>query len=365
MRLPTMGLEIQIAHSVQEIDPEAWDRLGGGRPFTTWRWYRFGEAVLEGDQPFYVLLSRDGEPAARATLWLTRQEPLPIPSRRLRAGVQALLRRWPLLICRSPLAATGGLLFADPALRAEALTAIGKAARSLGRAHHASFLLFDYLEEEQAAWSDWPPGFRALTIADPGTRLVITWPDFDGYLRHLRKSVRKDYRRHRNRAADLGIVVRRHHQPVRTEEALALIRNVEAHHGSEPNPRARAIWEKAGMVEATWLTAEIEERLVGCGLVLGDGDTRFLALLGLDYSVRYAYFQLVYGAIRTVIEEGVRVLRGGGGAYDMKQRLGFQLERDNYVVYAGAGPLFHRLGRWLAPAAGAEEMGVSDDAPRV
>ena len=352
-----MALEIEIVRSVQEVDQEAWDRLGTGQPFTTWRWYRFGEAVLEGDQPFYLILSRGGEPVARATLWLTGQEPLPIPSRWLRTGVQALLRYRPLLICRSPLAAASGLLLADSTLRAEALGSIGGMARLLARQHRASFLLFDYLEAEEAGWSGWPRDLQALTISDPGTRLVITWPDFEGYLRHLSKSVRKDYRRHRNRAADLGIIVRRHHQPVRTEEALALIRNVEKHHGSEPNPRARAIWERAGMVDAAWLTAEIGDRLVGCGLVLGDGDTRFLALLGLDYSVRYAYFQLVYAAIRTVIEDGVRVLRGGGGAYTMKKRLGFRLESNNYVVYAGSGRLFRRLGRWLVPAAAAEEVG--------
>jgi len=355
MQLPAMKLE--VAHSIHEVDREVWDRLGTGQPFTTWRWYRFGEAVLEGDRPFYLILSRGGEPVARATLWLTEQEPLPIPSRWLRTGVQALLRYRPLLICRSPLAATSGLLFADSTLRAEALESIGEMARLLARQYRASFLLFDYLEAEEVRWPAWPGGFQPLAISDPGTRLVITWPDFEGYLRHLKKSVRKDYRRHRNRAADLGIVVRRHRQPVRTEEALALIRNVERHHGSEPNPRARAIWERAGMVDAAWLTAEIGDRLVGCGLVLGEGDTRFLALLGLDYSVRYAYFQLVYAAIRTAIEDGVRVLRGGGGAYTMKERLGFRLESNNYVVYAGAGWLFRQLGRWLAPAAGAEEIG--------
>lgn len=342
-----MAFDLQVAHSVEEIGQQAWDRLGGDQPFVSYRWYRFGETVLAYETPIYILLSQGGEPVARGTFWLTSQEPLPIPSRAARRLVEVILRRWPLLICRTPLANTSGLILPDPPLRDAALEAIARAALDQMHLYRASFLLFDYLQCQETQWKGWPGAIIPTLVSDPGTRLVIHWPDFESYLKHLSQSVRKDYRRHRNRAADLGVVVTPHQGVTASDEGLALIRNVERHHNSTPNPWAQAMLDNSGMVDSTWLTAEVAGRLVGCGLLLGEGNTRFLALLGLEYGVRYAYFQLVYAAIRCAIEQGVEVLKGGSGAYEMKQRLGFQLEKDNHVAFVGRGAMLERLGRWV------------------
>jgi predicted N-acyltransferase len=343
-----MDFDLQIAHSVQEIGQEAWERLGNAQPFTSYRWYRFGEMVLKAELPIYIILSRKGEPLARATFWLKRQEHLPIPSRPVRRLMEEALRRWPFLMCQTPLSSTSGLLLPDPPLQDAALQTITRIAYDQIRQHNGSFIFCPYLRQPQILRAGWPTNFAPVIMPNPGTSLAITWPDFDSYLKHLSKSARKDYRRHCNRAADHGIVVTAHESAVAIDEALVLIRNVENHHGTQAFPWARAMLENSSMVEATWLTAKIEDRLVGCGLVLGDRDTRFLALLGLDYDVRYAYFQLVYAAIRCTIEGGFRLLRGGGGAYEIKQRLGFQLEDNNHVFFAGRGPVFRRLGLWAA-----------------
>jgi len=337
-------------HSVKEVGQEAWDRLDRGQSFTSYRWYRFGETVLTDSTPVYVILSQGGEAVARGTFLLKRQEPVPTSSKAIRRLIERLLHRWPLFVCRSPLASTSGLILPDPPLRDAALKTIAQVAQEEARRYQASFMVFDYLERRQTEWAGWPDVFAPATIPDPGTHLAIAWTDFESYLKHLRKSVRKDYRRHRNRAKDLGIVIRRHPTVTSPDEATLLIRNVEKHHDSAPNPWVRMILENASMVDATWLTAKMANRLVGCGLLLGDGDVRFLALLGLDYSVQYAYFQLIYAAIRCAIEEGVQVLRGGGGAYEMKQRLGFRLESNDCVVFAGRGPLLQKFGRWVARA---------------
>jgi predicted N-acyltransferase len=341
-------LDLQIAHSVQEIGQEAWDHLSGSRPFASYRWYHFGETVLVDDTPIYLILTRDGEAVARATFWLKRQEPLPIPSKALRHLIETMLHRWPLLVCRSPLSSAPGLILPEPPLRDAALETIAQCAQELAQRHRASFLVFDYLQRHETEWAGWPDAFLPASGMDPGSRLAIVWPDFESYLKHLSKSVRKDYRRHRNRAADLGVVVTPHRAVTAVDEALVLIRNVEGEHNSTPNPWARGMLENAGLVDATWLLAEKDSRLVGCGLLLGDSGARFLTLLGLDYEVRYAYFQLFYAAIRSAIEEGLQILRGGSGAYDLKQRLGFQMEPNVHVVFAGRGALFQRLGRWAA-----------------
>lgn len=343
-----MEFETQILHSVRETDPASWDRLSQGHPFASYRWYHFGEAVLSDNLPIYIILSHKGEPVARATLWLRRQEQLPISSKALRWLLKAILRRWPLLMCQSPVADASGLILPEPPLREEALRLITRVAQQQAKQHHASFTAFTYLEENEVKWAGWPADFVTTKLSEPGTRLVITWGDFEDYMAHLSKSVRKDYRRHHNRATELGIEIERQPAVPLPDEAITLIRNVEAQHDSAPNPWARSILAHANKVDATWLTAKLDGRLVGCGLLLQDGPHAIMRLLGRDYRIQYAYFQLVYEAIRCAIEKGVQVLWGGSGAYEMKLRLGFQLTNDTCTIFRAGNSLLHRLAQYLA-----------------
>ncbi len=352
-----MSLEVQIAHRLDEIGPEAWDALGSDRPFASYRWYRYGEAVLSDDVPVYVVVWQGETPVARAAFWLRRNEPVPISSRGVRGLVGAIMRRWPLLICQAPLADAAGLILPEPPLRDEALAAIGHAALAQARRHGASFALCTYLGPQAAGLVGWPAAFVAGELPEPGTSLSLAWPDFDTYIGSLSRSARKDYRRHGNRAADLGIEVVTRPGVEDVERALALFRNVEGRHDAAPDPWARAALGNAHLVDATWLTAEVEGQIVGSGLLLRDGEVGQLKYLGLDYEVQYAYFQLVYAALQAAIESDLRVLVGGAGAYEMKQRLGFELVDTNYVVFAGRGPLLGRLGRRLVSA---EEAKVQD-----
>jgi len=340
--------DVQIEHSVQATDQVAWDYLAGEHPFASYRWYCWGETVLAEQRPIYVILHHGGAPVARATLWLKKQEPLPIRSPLARRLMNTLLRHRPLLMCESPLALTTGLILPDPPLQEQALQTLAQVALEQAQRHRASFLAFPYLERHQAQQAGWPAAFGSTGFSDPGTRLNITWSSFDDYVKSLDKKVRKHYRRTNRRAAERGIVVNRHEQVTRLDEALTLIDNVYRRHASPPNPIIKRVLEHADMVASTWLTAEIGDQLVGCELMLGDGDTRFLAALGLDYGVKYVYFKLGYQDIRCAIEQGVQVLRGGGSAYELKTSWGFELENNNHVVFAGNGPLFRWIGRWAA-----------------
>ncbi|NDJ78611.1 MAG: hypothetical protein GYB65_20365 [Chloroflexi bacterium] len=335
--------EVQIVSSVTAVDRASWDRLAGTRPFASYDWYQFGEQVLVGDEPVYIILNYDGKPVARATFWFTRQEPVPAGSKLVRRVLEGALRRWPLFVCRSPISNANGLILPDSPLRDAAVRIITGTALRLGRERKASFVVFDYLTREHEDIT-WPNSFMTMDGLDPGTYLELEWPDFDSYVAAQKKSMRKDYRRHMNRAADLGIHIHFQDSPPPVDDALPLIRAVEAHHGSSPNPQAQRVFELKVTVPATWITATIGERMVGCGLLLGDGPNRFLTALGLDYEVRYVYFQLVYAAIDRAISEGTRRLRGGSGAYETKQRLGFKIEGDNHLVFTVKNPAL----RWLA-----------------
>ncbi len=343
-----MTFDIQTAHSVQEIGQATWERLGDGRPFASYRWYRFSETLLTDDHPFYVLLYQGGDPIARAAFWPKRDEPMPLGSSIMLRFMQALIRRRPLLMCQAGLASTTGLILPPPPLRDLALQTISQVAQTFGKKKHASFVLFPYLERDETNWLGWPDDFVSATVPGPGTCLVISWPNFESYLKDLSKSAKKDYRRHRNRAADLSIEIKRHAKVTDVDHALALIRQVEQAHDSPPALWAKPALENAHLVDSTWLTAEIEGQMVGCGLSLGDRGTRFLALLGLDYTVKYAYFQLFYAAVESAIQQDVQVLRGGSGAYQTKRRLGFELESNNNVLFAGQGRLLSGLARWAA-----------------
>ncbi|NLG96374.1 MAG: GNAT family N-acetyltransferase [Chloroflexi bacterium] len=336
-------LGITVAHNIDNIGQETWDRFSAGRPFASYRWYRFGEKVMAGNRPFYILVYDQGEPVARATFWLIDNEPLPITFKPLRSAVQKALRAYPLLVCRSPLSGTSGLILPNSPLRKPVLEAICKAAAEFGRLEKASFMVFDYLNKDQSAADDWPGGLMKLNAGDPDTKLLIQWDSFEDYLAGLSKTAWKDYRRHRNHAARLKINITASSRVDRIDEALQLIRNVEIRHDNSPKPWARAMLENAHMVPCVWITAEVEDRLAGCGLLLSDQGEQVASLLGLDYSQPYVYFQLVYQAIQQAVEQKMRVLRMGSGAYPLKMRLGCQLDNNTEVRAAWRGT-FSRLG---------------------
>jgi predicted N-acyltransferase len=345
----TTDFDVQIAHSVTEIGREAWDRLAGDRPFASYRWYQFGETVLADNTPIYIILSHGGEPVARSTLWLTRREQLPVSSKVTRCLLAVLLRRWPMLVCRAPLADTSGLVLPEePSLCRSALGTIARMALEQAQQNEVSFLIFDYLGEKEAKYTGWPEAFTAATISDPGTYLAIAWEDFDSYLNRLSRKMRKHYRQDCIHASRLGIEITLQPAVADIDRAIALTRNVEKKHRSAPYPWTQGLLENAGMVDAAWVAATIGSRLVGGELVMDDAGVYCVKALGLDYDVPYVYFMLGYADIRYAIERGARVLRWGSGAYDAKRRLGFQLEDNNYIVFTSGSPRFQQLGHWSA-----------------
>jgi predicted N-acyltransferase len=344
-----MSLEVRLAHSVAEVGQQAWDRLSDGRPFTSFRWYQFGERVRAADTPIYIILSQTGEDVARATLWLTKQEPLPIQMRLVRYLLAKMLGRWPLLICRSPIAGAAGLILPAPPLREAALEVIAQTAQAEARRHQALFVAFVYLEKEEAQAAGWLPEFIAVELPEAGTHLRFTWESFEDYLKHRPKEVRQHYRRIAKHAAELGLETK----PVpltavAVDEALALIRNVEKRFHEPPNPWTRALLENADAVEGSLLVARAHGQLAGCGVVLKDGQHTLTTALGLDYRLPYVYFQLCYAGIAHATELGARDLWWGSGAYEVKQRLGFKLTRNTYSVFASRWAALQKISGWLA-----------------
>jgi hypothetical protein len=288
-------------------------------------------------QPVYIILARDKQPVARATFWLVRNEPLPA-SAHLRSLLAPVLQRWPLLMCRSPLSNSSGLILPETPWREQALRVISETALRELRRLRGSFLLFDYLEPDQAKWAGWPKRSRPMEIVGPGTRLALGQGGFDEYLRSNKKfRIHQHFRRSSQEAADLGILVGRQAAFDGSERALELIKNVERRHDASPNPWAAQMLTHMPMVEGTWLTARIGDQLVGCMLILTDGGAQIAALPGLTEDVPFAYFMLLYEAIQDAFDKSLTCLHWGSGAYETKRRLGFEIEYNNNSVYQGNG----------------------------
>jgi hypothetical protein len=346
--------DVQVVGSAQEVGQEAWDRLSVGRPFASYRWYQFGERAMAYARPIYILLWQHGEPVARATFWLTGREVLPIPSTR-RLGDRAcwlfetLFRRWPLLLCQSPPSgiAVSGLVLPDPPVRDVALRTIAEAALEVGSKHRASFCIFSYLSQEEATLPGWPGVYLSSAVPGPGTWLDIAWDDFEGYLGHLGKKQRYNLRRNYRLGQDLGIEITHHPEVLDVDRALELHHNVNRRYGARTEPWVRGTLEHAGLADSAWLAARQDGQLVGCELVLSDGEASTVTILGLDYSTQYVYFMLGCEDIRYAVERRSRRLRWGSETYDVKRRLGFQDESNNYLVFAGVGSGLQRLGSWM------------------
>jgi hypothetical protein len=324
-------LKLQVFKSIADIEPEVWNRVVAGRGFQSHRWYTFGERAMADCPPTY-LLARDGDtPVAGAALFRIYNEPLPLPSV-ARRFMSSVLKRRPLLVCRSPLADTSALLLPGAPLRDEALTALALAAKDEFKKQRCSFLVFDYLLTEQLHYPGWPRGYEPITVSEPGTYMPMEYDSFKAYLEAGNKKDRQHYKKSVKEAEENGIVLSKHRSVSDIDTALALIQDVSVWHASAPNPWMRGLLENFPMIDGTWLELRKGGSLVGCGAVVRDNQFQLATALGLADDVPGGYFYLLYAALQEAFEHKVRLVRFGSGAYDVKRRLGFHLEDTNHAM---------------------------------
>jgi hypothetical protein len=339
-------LEVKIYKSIQEIKPDIWDQIASGRGFQSHAWYTFGEQAMADCLPTYLVAWDGDTPVAGMALFRVHNEPLPLP-RVARQFMSSVLKRRPLLVCRSPLADTSALLLPGEPLRDEVLPLLASAAQDEFKKQHCSFLVFDYLLTEQLKYPSWPNGYEPITISEPGTYMPISWDSFDAYLEAGNKKDRQHYKRTLKETSDNGIILSRKNFVPEVDNALKLIRNVSIWHGSAPNPWTRNLLENFSTTDGTWLELRKDDKLVGCGAVLRDNKFQLTSSLGLEDDVPGGYFLLLYAALQEAFEHNIRLVRFGSGAYDVKRRLGFHLEDTNHAMITMAG-ILSRAAKRLA-----------------
>lgn len=324
------NLTIQIAQSINEIDEQAWNELSAGRPFQSHRWYQFGERVMNDSQPTYLLVYQRGKLLGRAALWKIKNEPLPIGPGIGRSLLELILRCWPLLICRSPLANTTGLMLPPEPLRTDVVNALSEAALKVSRQAHCLALVFDFLSKEECG--NWPAAFTPTSVSDPGTIMQSRWHTLDEYLSAGNKKDRQHYKRTMREAEKLGIRIERHSKVPDLNAAIELIHNVDRRYKNAPNPWTRTTLENLEMINGVWLEAKKNGKLVGCGALFEDNETQLTTALGLAENIPYVYLLLAYASLEDAFDKNVRALRWGSGAYDVKQNFGFLMEDNNNAM---------------------------------
>ena len=340
-------MEVKTYGSINEIEPEIWNQVASGRGFQSHAWYTFGEQVMADCPPTYIIAWEKDIPIAGMALFRVKNEPLPLP-KVARQFMSSVLKRRPLLVCRSPMADTSAMLLPGEPLRDEVLPLLASAAQEEFKKQRCSFLVFDYLLTEQLKYPSWPPGFEPITVSEPGTYMPMSWESFEAYLEDGNKKDRQHYKRTLKETEDNRIVLSRKDHVPDVDTAVKLIENVSIWHGSAPNPWTRNLLENFDKVDGTWLELHKDGDLVGCGAVLRDNKFQLTSLLGLEDDVPGGYFLLLYAALQEAFEHEVRLLRFGSGAYDVKRRLGFHLEDTNHAMFTMAGILSRAARRFSA-----------------
>jgi hypothetical protein len=239
-----------IVQRVADIDPKLWELSGQEHPFSSHQWYAFCEKVMPDCSPVHILLFRDGITFARGSFWLMRKDVLPIDSLLGRRAAAWMMKHKPLMVCRSPIANMSGISL--PVIgRREALFALTQTAYQYAEKAGVSFVLYDYLSQQEVKPEVLPDGYGCMEIDGPGTALDIHWDSFEEFLSSLSKQAWKDYRRHSNQASKLGIRISIHSSVTDPGEAVDLIRRVEKHHGTMPNPWTEAILDQMKWSEAS------------------------------------------------------------------------------------------------------------------
>jgi len=226
------------------------------------------------------------------------------------------------------------------------LDRISQAAISEAGKKNASVVLFDFLDESNT--QGWPSNFVTLKMPSPGTILKNRWQSLEDFLADGNKKDRQHYKRSLREAEKLGIRLTEHKSIPDLEGALALIRKVEHRYSSSPNPWLANMLKNIEMVDGIWLEAHIEEKLVGCGLIVNDKNVQMTTALGLADNIPYVYFLLIYASLESAFKKKIQWLRWGTGAYEVKERLGFELEQNNHSVLAGTNQLTRFLSRIAA-----------------
>ncbi len=324
-----------------------WNELGEEIPFGGERWISFVRHLMPDLGLLPVLVYRDGQPISRFAATLSANPGVSIRQPLAQTLVTGAMKRFPLLTGYVPQMHYGGWNL-PVGEEVPILRSIAAELERQARKHHAPFVVFGYLSPAQKDWMA-QVGYPAIEM-DPATFLEVTWKTFEDYEDSLHGGDRKSFRQDNNRAKRMGVAVGVEEFCSEHEQRLiALFDEVNTKYDTPPVP-ARLLEFAARLPkdECLLLVARIQGEIVGCGLVMMDRHMIAPMPIGVDQRFKNVYFQIMYAWIRYGIEHNARVICGGNGAYEVKQRLGFQTCPSYAAVTSPYKPLRYVINKLVA-----------------
>ena len=300
----------------------------------------FLRAVERGrvvESPAYVLVRRKDRLAAVALAYSVPIDPLAHAAPWLRqwvAKARALYARFlwrSMRVCGSPVSNAESGVYFDPQLspteRREVFAELASEVLRTARLNQTLFFKEFRPEEVEAYAGDLEKqGFFPIA-SGAGTRLALSWTDYDGYVAAMRKRYRKLMKKDAEKGAGLEFRLLDSFAEL-GPKAAALYDQVFAcaeHTVEKVTPEfftAVSDFDQARLLVAH---DRASGELLGVNLLLF-GDTVMQNLfIGFDYARNAAvhlYFNLVEQSLRAALERGCKVCYLGQDSYEFKARLG-------------------------------------------
>jgi hypothetical protein len=338
-------MEFKTFEGIHTVEPDIWNRVTDQHPYAGWLWCDYGEQVQK--RKGHYLIALDGDQAVGgAIFWVLREESIPTRNPAVRWFLNTYLWRRPLVVSRTAIFTDhkGFFLPPDPNQRASVLGAIQRLGMDLVHQNKGSFLVADYLFENEVDQEWGSQIFRFKDFMNIGTHMKVKWDTFDAYMLALKEQNKKAHKnvRHNSRyAQEEGITLRFQHEKPPVDDILRLV-GIKMKHYKVPfdgewTRRVIDIISNLPELNSIWVLAYLKDNIVGCECLLHDDKEHICKpiLYGRDYNAEYVYFYMCYEDIRYAIENlGVKTIIYDTEAYDFKHRIGFEPDaRNNMVVY--------------------------------
>lgn len=337
-------MRTEVIQGIANVDHDLWNKLTEGHPFASTVWCKYSE-VYEQRQAYYMIAYDDDKPVGGAIFRIRYEEVLPTTYRLLDKLINWYLKRRPIITCRSPFRTSykGFFLPEDVELRQKVLAELLKIAYQLAKKYKASFILADYLNEEELNY-DWGDFIKLDNFAKEGNILNVRWQNYEEYLRYIRSMSK---RRKRNilantrKAEGSGISVEFGHEIVSRPDYMRLQKANTENYGltfqhAHADRFLTTVESALPDENKIWVTAYHNGKVVGCELLIFDTINRVCKPIfyGRDYDIPLVYVYMAYEDVRHSIETlKATVVNYDSDANEFKRRIGFEADYRNKLVF--------------------------------
>jgi len=357
-------INIQLKHSLNEINADNWDALMDERLYLSYGWLKtIEETAINKNKPFYFLIEDDGATVAVAVCYETRKDnPYDLLNGYILGRLERIAGTFgisfkPAFLC-GPAGGYGEHVIVKQGLsqqqRIAYMSLLIDAIEVEAETRRLSLFFSNVSENESELRNELQARKYNITVVHPKNRLKIKWRSFTGYLSDRATISKKDketfkYQMNKNRKA--GVSIRLLDEPEHEERLYQLLSEHHYRLNKQPFPYTenfiRSLRKNLGS-DAMILVAEKDSEFIGVTILFQRDSEGWATFIGMDHDLsknNFTYFNLAYyELIDRAIRTGIKSLNYGGMLYRVKKRRGCTLE-GNYIFHRASSRLLHRLLR--------------------